>query len=251
MTKRKLIALTMIVIALLMAGPAQGKSRPVPANQSLGPMVTFVNAVIKNKSKVIGWSVYAREQQSAVLSKKQWHTFLSDMQDKQPQMDWQALKSEPQVIGWQGQKKLKRGVTAKLSCFAYPSGKGYQTAISYEVDGEYFNKKLWREEKVNIRRDLAQIFDGQEQIFSCVKADSGVKIKPGLINQAENYLKLFSAAPIERLNEKTFVSISAYTKAWNNHIISGNQKMNVQIALRQDDGHTVTTLGTPIITQAY
>jgi hypothetical protein len=98
---------------------------------------------------------------------------------------------------------------------------------------------------------MKRIFHGQEHIYTCVKAYRSAKMKLALIDEGKRYLNLFSAAPIERLQEKTFVSISAYTKTWNNAIYTANKKMNIQAALRNDGERTIIVLGSPIITMEY
>lgn len=255
--KQKYRTLIMIGLILLLSGAgAEGKETPSTqkAADSADPIERveqFSQAAQQNQAKVLGWSVYAREENLAKMSKQQWTKMITHEKKERTDYTWQPLKRQENVLGWQGTKRLASGIKVKLAYFAYPSGKQYRIAISYEADGGSFKQSLWPSQKKMIRQNLDEIFQGQEQIFSCVKALDSVKMKSGLMEQGERYLKLFSAAPIERLNEKTFVSISAYTKTWNDGILTGKQKMNLQVALRCDDGRTVITLGTPIITQEY
>lgn len=251
MKKKNILLMIIAVLVLISATAAKGKVISHVDRNPLDRIEQFSNALTNHQAKVTSWTVYAREERAAVVSNEEWTQLVKKLKKANSQLNWQPLKTEKQVMGWQGDAQLANGLKTKLSYFAYPSGKGFRTAIAYEADGKSFNRNLWLVQKRDIRRNLDRIFHGQEQIFSCVKADSGVKIKSGLINQGETYLKLFSAAPIERLDEKTFVSISAYTKTWNDSIISGKKTMNLQVALRQDAGRTVITLGTPIITQEY
>ncbi|MFT8319175.1 MAG: YwmB family TATA-box binding protein [Sporolactobacillus sp.] len=252
--KLKYRIVIMIGLVLLMSGAgAEGKETPShqKAVDPLERVQQFSQAAIQNQAKVLGWSVYARKENSTLISQQRWTEMVASEKKEHADYAWKPLKRQENALGWQGTKRLSTGVKVKLMVFAYPSGNQFQTATSYEADGKSFKQSLWPSQKKVIRQNLDEIFKGQEQIFSCVKALDGVKMKSGLIEQGERYLKLFSAAPIERLNEKTFVSISAYTKTWNDDIISGKRKMNLQVALRRDDGRTVVTLGTPIITQEY
>ncbi|MFX3617557.1 MAG: YwmB family TATA-box binding protein [Sporolactobacillus sp.] len=253
--KQKYRILIMIGLVLLMSGSgAEGKETPShqKVTDPLERVQQFSQAAVQNQAKVLGWSVYARKENSTQISKRLWTEMVANEKKKYADYAWRPLKGQENALGWQGTKRLSTGVKVKLMVFAYPSSENqFQTATSYEADGKSFKQSLWSGQKKLIRQNLDEIFQGQEQIFSCVKALDGVKMKSGLIEQGERYLKLFSAAPIERLNEKTFVSISAYTKTWNDDIISGKRKMNLQVALRRDDGRTVVTMGTPIITQEY
>ena len=66
-------------------------------------------------------------------------------------------------------------------------------------------------------------------------------------------LESLQASEIEQLDTALVKSISAYTPKLNNSIITGGQKMNLQVASHVNnlDNKTILTLGTPIITIEY
>lgn len=74
--------------------------------------------------------------------------------------------------------------------------------------------------------------------------------------QKERIFSIFGslgANEIERLADETVVSISGFTRLWDQAILSHNQKMNLQVAAHRDVERNVTrfTVGTPIITSEY
>jgi hypothetical protein len=66
-------------------------------------------------------------------------------------------------------------------------------------------------------------------------------------------LTSLQANEIERLQDETVTSVSAYTELWGHFITTNHEKMNVQVATHLDKKNNVTriTVGTPIITAEY
>lgn len=217
----------------------------------LNRIALFAHVLEKQKAKVEKWTLYAREAQSSVVTKKQFVREAAIQRAKLDEYKWLVLKPNEGSIGWEGVKNTPEHIQMRVTYTAYPQGKYYQAVILYRVVGESFNQVKWTQQKKDINAELKRIFHGQEHIYTCVRADRSAKMKLGLIKEGKRYIKLFSGAPVERLQEKTFVSISAYTKIWNNAIYTGNKKMNIQAALRNDGDRTIIVLGSPIITVEY
>lgn len=249
--KRNLILLFAVWVAILMAGSgAQGKA-PQKAPDPISRIALFSKTLRQDQAQIIGWSVFAREEHSSTVTRQEFAKTTDYAMKDQPGFSWRFAGSHNGVLSWSGIKTEPSGLKISLTYFAYPAGKMYRTATLYQAQAGAFNPREWPNQQQNMRRSIAKIFHGQKHIFSCVRAYDSDKMKLGLLNQGDRYLKLFSAAPIERLNEKTFVSISAYNNAWNDSINSGNRQMNFQVALRNDGERTIITMGTPIITLEY
>ena len=69
-------------------------------------------------------------------------------------------------------------------------------------------------------------------------------------NKTNQVLKDLSARAIEQVEERAFVSVSAYNKKWDD-ALSTNREINVQIAIRSTDNKDTIVVGTPIITSEY
>ncbi|MGE5701082.1 MAG: YwmB family TATA-box binding protein [Clostridia bacterium] len=92
------------------------------------------------------------------------------------------------------------------------------------------------------------------QISTCI---AGIDNDTLSVDQQED--KVFSlfrelrANEVERLVDESVVSISGYTRLWDQAIRSHDKKINLQVAAHRDFGKQMTrfTVGTPIITAEY
>ncbi|WP_100486822.1 YwmB family TATA-box binding protein [Sporolactobacillus pectinivorans] len=251
--KRNITLILIVWLVILMVGGAQGKAfwGAAPTTDTIDRVQLFAQTLQKNQAEVVGWSVFAREEQSSLITQKEFERETDSERKNQRGFNWHFSKNGEGVLSWEGLKNVSLGMNIRLIYFAYPAEGKYRTATLYQSQSGSFKQTDWLRQKREMREDIAKIFHKQVNIFSCVRAYDSDKMKLGLLKQGDRYLKLFSAAPIERDNEKTFVSISAYNEAWNNSIISGNRQMNYQVALRNDGERTTITMGTPIITLEY
>jgi Protein of unknown function (DUF1779). len=251
--KKTLILILMVWLLILTAGTgAEGKSgNDGNSSDPVGRIGQFAQLLENNNATVGGWSVYAREEHSALLTKTQFERYVIDERKKFSEFNWTAFSKHGGILVRQGLKKARAGEQTQLSYIAYPVGKLYQTATLFQAQAEKYNRQVWPAQQKTMHHEITEIFHRQVQIFSCVRAYDHAKMKLGLSSQGNRYLKFFNAVPVERLSEKTFVSISAYNAVWNDQIRSGNRPVNLQVALRNDGKQTVITLGTPIITLEY
>lgn len=212
----------------------------------------FAKVLEKHRSQVSLWSVYAREQSKQLSNPSEFYEQVKKHRRDLPEYSWGKVEKKDGQYQVSARRELKDlGAEEKLSFFAYPKGSGYESYALYEIQGRTFEESKWGGVKKEARLAMEKVFHNRVKIFSCVRANDSAKMKLGLSNEGNQLLKDFSADSIEKINEKTFVSISAYTKEWKNVISTGDKKMNLQVALRKDDGMTTITLGTPIITIEY
>ncbi|MFX3624875.1 MAG: YwmB family TATA-box binding protein [Ectobacillus sp.] len=119
----------------------------------------------------------------------------------------------------------------------------HKTFIIYEAKGT-----KWSETIVN---KTDKIFSQKPTIYTCVRAVLSDKIEGVLLNKATKILNGFEAKPVEALQERAFVTVSAYTGMWNDALAVNKEKINVQVALRNADNKTTIMVGTPIIMSEY
>ncbi|SFG22643.1 YwmB family TATA-box binding protein [Sporolactobacillus nakayamae] len=249
-----LIIIFLLSIQLYTATSQERASAEQATHQSdeLNRVSLFAQAFKKYHAHVFNWTVYARENEASNVTLTQFHHLFAQKKAQLTRYSWKKLRPNEGAIGWQGTKKVTSGnYQMRVTYIAYPKGKYYQTVVLYRVSGESLMQNEWLKNKKEMTAEMSRIFHGQEHIYTCVKAYRSAKMKLALIDEGKRYLNFFSAAPIERLQEKTFVSISAYTKTWNNAIYTANKKMNIQAALRNDGDRTIIVLGSPIITTEY
>ncbi|RYL93988.1 YwmB family TATA-box binding protein [Sporolactobacillus sp. THM19-2] len=245
--KKKVLCIIFLSL-LLPAFPAGAES----VKKDIDPIdrVALFAETLDRQATVTGWNVYAREQQADLMTETEFAQRIEQIREKEPEYAWHMEKKQHGVISWTGSKE-KSGLKTRVSYMAWPAGKLYRIGIIYQSGAGAFSRPQWTEQERNIRDDITKIFLSQGHIFSCVRAYSNDKMESGLREAGNDFLRTFSAGATEAFYEKTFVSISAYTRAWNDSINSGNKKMNIQVALRDDRDRTVITVGTPIITQEY
>lgn len=247
---RKLL-LVAIMMLILPAIHTEAQIPGVNLNDPIDRIALFSARLASEGATIDQWSVYARQQNEEQIDKSKFDQIIEAAKKNFSDYTWHSLKKSGGIIGWQGNKAVKSGYKMELTYFAIPSDGAYRIDTIYQASGPTFNKWLWSGQSRQIREEITKVFQEQVHIFSCVRAHDSDKMNVGLLKAGERYLQPFSAVPIERLKEKTFVSISAYTGIWNDSIYSGNRKMNIQVALRNDGNRTVITLGTPIITLEY
>ncbi|WKB35576.1 YwmB family TATA-box binding protein [Terrilactibacillus sp. S3-3] len=246
----------LLILVLLMTAFAEARAAAKFSVQAADfkQVPVFAKVLEKHHAQVSLWSLYAREQFSKLNSPSDFYEHEQVEKHKQdlPEYSWGKVEKKEGQYQVSAAKKLKGlGAEEKISFFAYPEGRAYETYALYEIQGRTFDKSKWAGVEEQARLAMNKVFHGRVKIFSCVKANDSAKMKLGLSNEGNQLLKDFSADSIEKINEKTFVSISAYTTEWKHVISTGDKKMNLQVALRKDDGVTTITLGTPIITIEY
>ncbi|MGG2990379.1 YwmB family TATA-box binding protein, partial [Geobacillus stearothermophilus] len=111
----------------------------------------------------------------------------------------------------------------------------------------------WKHTYDQFVRHAKSILQEKFVIFTCLDGHVNGMMDVVLQKKAEMLANEFQAKPVEYLVESNFVSLSAYTDKWEQFIMTSNDKMNVQIAIRSsemNENHTIT-VGTPIVTTEY
>jgi hypothetical protein len=232
--KKRWIGIAFILFFMLSAYSAHGKGE---AKEEMEKMEQIINVFEANDIRVQQWTVYARES----VHTPDPHAFVQQKVKEWSSFDWTF---EPQkVIG-------KHKTSAYIETIQFMTvDHRPQLIILYEAKGSDWNG----ETEQTIVNGATKLFTKQPTFFSCVKGEFNGKMKGVLLKQAMHLLAEFEAKPIESLNEETFVSLSAYTGQWNHSLATGNQQMNLQLALRQErlGTRTIVVVGTPIIIAEY
>lgn len=144
-------------------------------------------------------------------------------------------------------------IKERLTLVAYPQKGKLATYLVYAAKGKGWNKVQVQQFARMYQDRVATYFQGKSSTFSCISGIHNGTMDFGLYKQALRLMTTFSAVPVEQLKEETFVSISAYTKHWDEKINTAHKAMNLQIAIRNQGmgGQTAVTIGTPIITSEY
>lgn len=206
------------------------------------------------------WQVRMRDERKETIHNKEEFAQLVDSWTKQLH-DWKKTDVSLHGNEWVAQftyHNVALQTTESVQLFAYlsPGQDDYTYLMTYDVIG-----LMTSELEFNKMYDM---LDERTRLLGLNSADVYVQIQAAHqpvvtkqisnIEYAEKWIKALGAKTVEALDEETFVSVSAYNPAWSPVLKTKENKMNVQVALRQEErlgGRTTVTIGTPIITTEY
>nr|WP_324630438.1 YwmB family TATA-box binding protein [Bacillus paranthracis] len=235
--KLKLKAILIVALSVVLFLVGYREMKPISDEQKMENMIA---AVEKNDAKVEKWSWLARETKTI----SNIHTFqklLNDVKEKANIQKWE-LEQSPDGYKATSYKKFSSYEERVVVTWSKENTKE-NTFIIFEVSGAKWDPKYIQ--KTN------KIFSEKPIIYTCVQGVLNDKIEGVLQNKTNQVLKDLSARAIERIEERAFVSVSAYNKKWDDALSTNREKINVQIAIRSTDNKDTIVVGTPIITSEY
>lgn len=212
----------------------------------------------KQLIEVSEWKLYTRNHLSNWRKKDEHEAELESIKSVTKDFTWEnALTTDEngqrKIIGTLQHHDL--GFIETLTYIVYPHHESFNSYLIYEIQGDKKptdNSLETLSHLINSRHE--DLFTSNTKYFTCVTGNINDKLNFGLNERMELLLNEFSATITEELNEETFISISAYNNTWNNFITTNGKKMNLQVAIRDQQrlgGKTTVTIGTPIITTEY
>jgi len=211
----------------------------------------MVQVLQQNDATIQEWSIYTREYSQTLQDHADFLKKVNELKEKHGEFTWNTEKESNiwKATGTYEHSSIKE----KIQLVATVKNNNPQTYILYSVQGFGWSETNSLAVLKKIQKKLSKIFVKQPTIFSCVKGEFDDKMEGVLFNQVNHLLTEFHAKPVEALDEKTFVSVSAYTEKWESKIPTETQPMNIQIALRTTGlgEKTTVVVGTPIITIEY
>ena len=220
--------------------------------QGMDELPALIGTLKIEKVTLESWSVYARENSKTINNLSSYYEKVYALENDNKDMQWTSINdNKDEQLKTTGMRSNK-GYQETISCFAYPYKGRYRTYLIYEVKGKSWNEQKWGEIHSKINEQLSDLFqrkDGETFALVSGKVDGIMSI--GMNQKAKRFLTDLKATEIEKDNDKTFVSLSAYNKHWKDLIQTNGNKMNLQIGIRKTGEETTVTLGTPIITAEY
>lgn len=222
--------------------------------KSLSPLLDIIHVMHKRNISVNHWGLYTKKIGGFVNGPKGYLRWIEGLKADLPAFRWTKITKDYEgnlkITGIHTDKKTK--VRERFTVLAYQKGNKWGTYMIYEASGHDWNMKNWRKFAPTFYSRINRYFNETPTIFTCVSGHLNAKMNFVLLKRAQKLLQAFSAVPVEKLKEKTFVSLSAYTDQWKQSIQTKNHRMNLQVALRTEGGSAATvTIGTPIITTEY
>jgi hypothetical protein len=147
------------------------------------------------------------------------------------------------------------GVRSEVRVIAtpQPSGDDWDSYITIKLTAEpRFREQL--EEQLAVLYRKLQPFGIHPQFNSCVQGKYNGTLKNDVqLAKIEQLFQYLDATVVEKVEDPTVKSFSAFTDEIKPFILTRGQKMNVQAGMHVDKlgGVTRITIGTPIITIEY
>lgn len=235
MKKVQLFLCIVVSVFIFLVGYKEVK--PVSEEEKMESMITTIE---KNGAALQRWSWLARETKTI----SNIHTFeqlLADIGERANISKWE-LEESKQGYKAVAEKNFSSYEERVVVTWAKENTKE-NTFIIYEVSGKKWNPKSVQK--------MDKIFSGEPKIYTCIEGTLNDKIEGVLQNKANEILEDLSARVVEQVEERAFVSVSAYNEKWDDALSKNREKINVQIAIRSTDKKDTIVVGTPIITSEY
>ncbi|GAE33645.1 YwmB family TATA-box binding protein [Halalkalibacter akibai] len=221
------------------------------------PLNEFYQLVLNNEEmKLNEWRIRLREERlnSTLTNEDAFVSYVSEWKES----GWEQKALITDGTEWKAHFTYDRpdGITESIQFFAYPTPNmknGLSQLITYEVlgtNGSVVESNIVDELVEERSRDL-ELHDATTYVQIQVSDRSNMN---DIEKKATKWIQQLSAEPVEALKEDSFVSYSAYNPDWNSFIETNGQRMNIQVAIRENQrlgAGTTVTIGTPIITTEY
>ncbi|MDM5190911.1 YwmB family TATA-box binding protein [Bacillus sp. DX4.1] len=237
MNVRKLQVILIVVVSIVVFLVGYKEIKPVSDEEKMENMIA---ALEKNGAQMKRWSWLARETRTI----SNIHTFQKLLNEVKENANIQNWELEESHDGYKATAYKKFSSYEERIVVTWTKENTKEnTFIIFEISGSKWDSKIVRK--------MDKIFSTKPTIYTCVQGVMNDKIKGVLQNKANEVLKDLSARAIEKIEERAFVSVSAYNKKWNDALSTNREKINVQIAIRSIDNKDIIVVGTPIITSEY
>ncbi|MFS0654094.1 YwmB family TATA-box binding protein [Bacillus sp. 179-C3.3 HS] len=218
--------------------------------EELSPLDHIAEGFKEQGVQVDGWTLHAKT--NVDLTSKQFSKKVKRLKAELRQYEW-TEKKEKHVTKVTGLYRNEKNDTFSKIILVKTDTKSKQKSyLLYEQKGSH-PLNTWKHTYDQFVRHAKSILQEKFMIFTCLDGHVNGMMNVVLQKKAEMIANEFQAKPVEYLVESNFVSISAYTDKWEQFIMTSNEKMNVQIAIRSsgmNKKHTIT-VGTPIVTTEY
>lgn len=226
-----------IVVSVLIFLVGYKEVKPVSEEEKMESMIA---AIERNGAALQRWSWLAKETKT-ISNIHMFEQLLADIGERANVSKWEFEESKH---GYKAvaEKSFSSYEERVVVTWAKENTKE-NTFIVYEVSGKKWDPK-------SVQR-MDKIFSGEPKIYTCIEGTLNDKIEGVLQNKANEILEGLSARVVEQVEERAFVSVSAYNEKWDDALSKNREKINVQVAVRSTDKKDTIVVGTPIITSEY
>jgi len=235
----------MLCIFLLLVTITTKEAKAFYEENELSQITKIAN---QNGVSINTWSMYIKEPIQHFSTMRDLDKSVSVFLKNEKEYTWSPKKAEKDYYIIEGKKEsASLGIAEKVLIIIYSQNGKYNLSITYDIKGKW-NESKWPA--------IFNMYKNKIDNYSTFYTIQGTaNIENSLYTEASQLLADFSGEEVQSLNENNFVSLSAYTKHWENKLPLGdNQYMNLHIAYRETSepaNKVKVTIGTPIITSEY
>lgn len=203
---------------------------------------------VQNNINVNTWTMYIKEPIKQFTTMSDLDKSVSTFMKTEKDYKWSKKQAEKDHFKIEGKKESANlELEEKVLIIIYSQNGKYNLSITYDIKGNW-NESKWPA--------IFNMYKNKIENYSTFYTVQGTaNVEQSLYNEASHLLADFSGEEVQSLNENNFVSLSAYTKRWENKLPLGdNQYMNLHIAYRvtsESTNKVKVTIGSPIITSEY
>ncbi|MDE5055217.1 YwmB family TATA-box binding protein [Niallia taxi] len=203
---------------------------------------------VQNNINVDNWTMYIKEPIKQFTTMSDLDKSVSTFMKTEKDYTWSKKQAEKDHFKIEGKKESANlELEEKVLIIIYSQNGKYNLSITYDMKGNW-NESKWPA--------IFNMYKNKIENYSTFYTVQGTaNVEQSLYNEASHLLTDFSGEKVQSLNENNFVSLSAYTKRWENKLPLGdNQYMNLHIAYRvtsESKNKVKVTIGSPIITSEY
>ncbi|GAF65053.1 hypothetical protein BTS2_1950 [Bacillus sp. TS-2] len=203
------------------------------------------------------WQILIREEQEMISDKesfKQHVHMMSRIFDNWMVKSVDVTSSEWSALITNNNPSMDTKETVKI--FAYPENGQYRVSHTYQLQGSSLHTLSSQQLEPLVQSRMNSFSLDQATIFTQLKTSQNENLLANndISHFADQLLESLDATQVEALEEDHFLSVSAYLEDWEQAIETNGEEMNIQLAIRQEQGlgsRTTVTIGTPIITTEY
>ena len=242
-----------LVFSIIGYAHVQG-ANDVPTYQQ--PLNDFYQLVQNNEDmKLNEWRIRLRDER--VQAKVSTIEDFMDQVASFERLDWENTSLSTEGSEWKAHFTYvgPNGLTESLQFFAYPTPNQSRSThlVTYEVFGT--NESVIESNIVDelVEERIHELQMDRPTTYVQIQAKDRSS-STDIEKRAKAWIQHLGAETVEALKEEWFVSYSAYNPDWTPYIETNGTRMNIQVAVRGNQGMgagTTVTIGTPIITTEY
>lgn len=222
--------------------------------KTVTPLSEIIETMNEANVTIEKWELLAKEKEANIFNQNEYEAYVEKVQNQLEHFQWNEPAVFDDVIHVTGTNhSLDGNITEKVSIVSQVHDDTYETKLIYKMTGID-----WKDAETNDVFSLFStrtygLFSQSPSFYTCVTGKKSDTMRSALSVEAKRIMKQLGAKFVESLEEPSFVSLSAYNKQWEPSITTNGKKMNVQIALRNENSTNSThvMIGTPILLDEY